>query len=112
MLFISVDDFLGKAYGATKLTRENEKSLALKMKEGDAEARQAILEGYLPLVASYVRRAPKEIQTLQTVYCCMRRLEESVDSFDFLQDSESFTHHLSLRLRRSVEKCIADHSHS
>lgn len=72
------------------------------MKEGYAEARQAIVNSYLPMVVSYIRRSPKELQTLETIYSCIRSLEKGVDGFNFLQDSETFTHHLSWRLRQYI----------
>ena len=108
MLFVSVDDFFQKVRSTTRLSRANEKYLAMKMNEGDAEARQAILNSYLPMVASYIRRSPKELQTLETIYCCIHSLEKGVDSFNFLQDSETFTHHLSWRLRQCITRCLVD----
>ena len=108
MLFITVDDFFQKIHGTTRLSRNDEKYYALKMKEGDAEARQAIVNSYLPMVASYIRRSPKELQTLETIYSCVRSLEKGVDGFNFLQDSETFTHHLSWRLRQCITRCLVD----
>lgn len=108
MLFISVDDFFQKVRGVARLSRTDEKDFALKMKEGNAEARQAIVNGYLPIVASYIRRSPKELQTLETIYSCIRSLEKGVDGFNFLQDSETFTHHLSWRLRQCITRCLVD----
>ena len=108
MLFITVDDFFQKVHSTTRLSRNDEKNYALKMKEGDAEARQAIVNSYLPMVASYIRRSPKELQTLETIYSCVRSLEKGVDSFNFLQESETFTHHLSWRLRQCITRCLVD----
>lgn len=107
-LFISVDDFFQRVRNITRLSRADEKNLALKMKKGDIEARQAIVNSYLPMVASYIRRSPKELQTLKTIYSCIQSLEKGVDGFDFLQDSETFTHHLSWRLRQCITKCLVD----
>ncbi len=108
MLFISVDDFFQKTRDVIRLSRSDEKEYALKMKEGDAEARQVIVNSYLPMVASYIRRSPKELQTLETIYSCIRSLEKGVDGFNFLQDSETFTHHLSWRLRQCITRCLVD----
>lgn len=108
MLFITVDDFFQKVHSTTRLSRNDEKKYALKMKEGDAEARQAIVNSYLTMVASYIRRSPKELQTLETIYSCVRSLEKGVDGFNFLQDSETFTHHLSWRLRQCITRCLVD----
>lgn len=107
MLFISLEDFFEKASMAAKLSRDDEKAFALKMQSGDKDARQAIINSYLPMVASYIKRAPKKVQSLQAVYTCLQSLEQGVDSFNFLQDSETFIHHLSWRLRQCITKCIA-----
>lgn len=107
-LFISVDDFFQKVRSVTRLSRADEKDLALKMKDGDTEARQAIVNSYLPMVASYIHRSPKELQTLETIYSCIQSLEKGVDCFNFLQDSETFTHHLSWRLRQCITRCLVD----
>ena len=110
MLFISIDDFFQKVHNMSRLSREDEKNAALKMKENDANARQAIINSYLPMVAGYIKRWPKQIQTLDTVYRCIHSLEQGVDSFNFLQDSETFTHHLSWRLRQCLTECLVDRS--
>lgn len=108
MIFISVDDFFQKTRGVTRLSRNEEKKLALEMKEGSSDARQSIVNSYLPMVASYIRHSPKELQTLETIYICVRSLEKGVDSFNFLQDGETFTHHLSWRLRQCITRCLVD----
>lgn len=108
MLFISVDDFFQKARDVIRLSRNDEKKYALKMKEGDVAARQAIVNSYLPMVASYIRRSPKELQTLETIYCCISVLEKRVDGFNFLQDSETFTHHLSWHLKQCIMRCLVN----
>ena len=108
MFFVSVDDFFTKAKEAPRLSREQEKALACQKNEGDASARQALINGYLPFVAANIKRSPKEIQTLNTVYRCVDALEKGVDSFNFLQEGETFAHHLSRRLRQCITRCIAD----
>ena len=108
MLFISVEDFFRQAGAITPLDRGQEKELALAMRKSDQTARQALIFGYLPFVASAIRKAPKNIQTLHTVYACIETLEKCVDRFDFQQDSERFTHHLSWGLRQCITRCIAD----
>lgn len=108
MLYISVEDFMQKVSGLSKLSRPEEKALALKMRQGDSAARQAIIDSYLPMVAGFVRRMPESVRTLNAVYRCVASLEKGVDSFNFLQDGESFTHHLSWRMRQCLTACIAD----
>ena len=110
MLFTGVEDFLTQATAFRRPEREEEKNLAQRMVCGDAAARQALIHGYLPMAAAVIRRAPEQIRTLHTVYACVAAVEKGVDSFDFLQDSETFTHHLSWRLRQCIVKCLAERS--
>ena len=108
MLFIGAEDFFTQASAVPRLSREEEISLAKKMAEGDQSARQTLVRSYFPMVAGVIRRGPKAIQTLRTVYACIAELEKGVDGFNFLQDSEPFTHHLSRRLRQCIARAIAD----
>ena len=107
MLFISAEDFFAQASKAPRLTREEERQLAREMGQ-NAAARERLIKSYYPMVASHIRRAPRELHTLRTVYVCLKSLEEGVDHFNFLQDSETFTHHLSWRMRQCITRCIAD----
>ena len=107
MLFITVEDFFAEADKTSPLTREKERSLAVE-KAGNESAREELIQGYLPMVAGFIRRAPQKLHTLKTVYACLDTLEKGVDSFNFLQDSESFSHHLSWRLRQCLTKGLAE----
>lgn len=107
MLFISPEDFFAQAAQISRLTREEERLLSQKMPQ-DPEARDQLLRSYYPMVAGYIRRMPRKLHTLQTVYIFLDSLEKGVDSFNFLQDNESFTHHLSWRLRQCATRCIAE----
>ena len=108
MIFISAEDFLSKVQGIERLSKDEERALALRMKNGDKEARQMLIHSYLPSVAFHVRRVPVGIRTLHTVYACIGSLERAIDKFNFFQDSESFSHHLSRYLRQCITACIAD----
>ena len=108
MFFLSANDFFIKASRIPRLTREEEKTLAQQMAAGDERAREALVLGYLPFVAGYIRRCPPKLQTLSTVYTCITSLEKAVDQCHFLQDHETFIHHLSWRMRQCITKCIAD----
>jgi DNA-directed RNA polymerase sigma subunit (sigma70/sigma32) len=108
MLFVTIEDFYEKAASATKLSRDEEKTYAAQMQQGDLDARQAIINSYLPYVAACIKRAPERIQTIKTVYACLNSLEQGVDQFSFLQDHEPFHHHLSWRMRQCITRCIAD----
>lgn len=107
MLFISAEDFFAYAKKIPRLTHEEEKRLAQEMAQ-NAAARDQLISSYYPMVAGYIRRAPQELHTLRTVYVCLASLEKGVDSFNFLQNSERFSHHLSWRLRQCITRCIAD----
>lgn len=107
MLFISTEDFFVHAKELPLITQEEERLLAQQMGQ-DPAARERLIRSYLPYVAGYIRRMPKDLQTLQTVYACLDTLEKGVDSFNFQQDQEKFSHHLSWRLRQCITRCIAE----
>lgn len=107
MLFISAEDFFDQAKNAPQLTREEERRLAQQMPQ-NAAAREQLIRSYFPMVAGYIRRLPQDLHTLNTVYVFLDSLEKGVDGFNFLQDHEQFSHHLSWRLRQCVTRCIAD----
>ncbi len=108
MLFISMEDFLTQASGIPRLSRDAEKDLAQRMVSGDRNARETLVRSQLPLVSALVRRAPQKIRTLRTVYACIATVEKGVDSFNFLQDSETFAHYLGWRLRQCIIRCLVD----
>ena len=105
MLFLSADDFFEKVKQINSLDRAEELHLAARMREGDAEAREEIIRGYLPRVAAALR---KNHCSLELVLRCCSALEKAVDSFDFFQEGESFAHRLSWYLRQTVAAYIAD----
>jgi DNA-directed RNA polymerase sigma subunit (sigma70/sigma32) len=108
MLIKSVDDFFEKTAGISRLSREEEKKYAILMQANDNDAREKIVESYLILVASRIRRLSPDMQTFELIYRCISVLEKAVDEFDFLQDSESFSHRLSILLQQSIVKYFAD----
>lgn len=90
------------------MKREDEIECAKKMKDGDALARKRLIESYLPIVAGYVKRSQYYSQSLALVFRCISALEKAVDSFDFLQDREKFSHRLCRILRQEVVRHIAE----
>jgi len=102
MIYITIDDFYANAASCTKLTREEEIECAKLMKTGDIDARHRLIQSYLPMVAGYIRRQPIDMQTLGLALHCEQALAKAVDSFNFLQESETFTHRLSWCLRQTV----------
>ncbi len=109
MVFVSIEDFYEKAEKCRVLTRQEELECARRMQEGDEEARRRMIQSYLPMTAHHVKRAKPEMQTLSLALYCADALEKAVDSFDFFQDSETFTHRLSWYLRNATVKYIAEH---
>lgn len=108
MLYVSVPDFYEKVTACTRLTRQEELECARRMKEGDENARQQLIDSYLPMVAGYLRRAPESAQTLHLVFSSLQALEHLVDCFDFFQDREPFSHRLGRHLRQAVTRAIAN----
>jgi DNA-directed RNA polymerase sigma subunit (sigma70/sigma32) len=106
MVFISVEDFFEKAANCTAVSRQEEIALAQRMQAGDQEARQKLIEGYLPFVAGYLRRQKDMYQTLTLALYFTKALESAVDAFNFLQDSETFLHRLSWYLRQAFTKYL------
>ena len=107
MRFITVEDFYEQAAEIPRLTREEEVRCAQAMRDGDTDARARLIEGYLPMVAAHIRRSG-DLQSLALVYSCCDTLEKGVDKFNFLQEGETFSHHLSWRLRQCTTRYIAD----
>ena len=102
MIFISIEDFYEKAAACRTMTREEEMECAMRMQNGDKEAREQMIQSYIPMVASHIKHAKPDIQQLGLVIYCMRALEKAVDFFNFLQDSETFAHRLNWYLRQAT----------
>lgn len=108
MIFIDTQDFFVKANRAVRPSRDLEKEYAIQARAGNQEAKDRLVEGYMPIIASYVKRLGKEMQSLELIYRMVNMLEREVEAFDFLQDGEAFTHRLSLRCKKIVTEYIAD----
>lgn len=104
MIFFGIEDFYEKATACQTMTREEEVECAKKMLNGDKEAREQLIQSYIPMVAGHIKHTKPDLQQLGLVIYCMQALEKAVDSFDFLQDSETFTHRLSWWLRQATTK--------
>ena len=107
MVYISIDDFYRKASNCTRLTRQEEIEYAQAMNNGNSIARERIIESYIPMVAGHIKHMQPHLQTLGLVVYCMNALEKAVDSFDFMQEGETFTHRLSWWLRQASASYIA-----
>ena len=108
MIFKCVDDFYAYASMIKPLSREQERALALAMREGNAQAREAIIRGYMPFISAKMKGLSKQESSLELLYRMISKLEELVDKFDFLQEGETFIHRLSMALRHTVVEYIAD----
>ena len=106
MVYVSIEDFYEKAGFCKVLARQEELELAKKMKTGDPVAREKLIESYMPMVAGHIKHAKPHLQTLGLVLYCVQALEKAVDSFDFTQNSEPFSHRLSWWLRQAVAEYI------
>ena len=108
MIYISVDDFYEKVSAFSGMSRQEEIECARQMKNGDILARERLIQSYLPMVAAHIKRVASHRQSLGMILYCQQALEKAVDSFDFFQDSELFSHRLSWYLRQAVTKYIVD----
>ena len=108
MIYINVEDFYEKTGKCIRLSRQEEIECAKQMKDGDASARERLIESYMSMVVATVKHAPSQIQNLRLVFSCLSELEKAVDGFDFLQESETFSHRLSLHLRQVTVRCLAE----
>jgi len=107
-LYISPEDFFRKAADYKKYGAQEEQALAAQMRAGSSEAREALFNSYLPLLSGCIQRLPREYHSLELVMRCCAALEKALDSFDFSQTGESFTHRISWILRQTTTAYIAD----
>ena len=108
MLFINTEDFFAQASAVVRLSRDEEQTLARQMAAGDDAAREDLIRSQFPLVAAYIRKAPPQVQTLQTVYACIAIVEAAVDRFSFQQSGETIAHHLGWQLRKCINDQLLD----
>lgn len=108
MIYVSAKDFYEKVSSLSVMSRQEEIECARQMKTGDTLARERMIQSYLPMVASHIKKS--HMQSLGMIFYGIQALEKAVDSFDFLQDSETFAHRLSWYLRQATTRYIADRS--
>ena len=106
MIYISIEDFYEKVSHISALSRQEEIECAKRMKDGDMDARAQLIQSYLPVIAGQIKHQKSHMQTLGLALYCVHALEKAVDSFDFLQESESFLHRLSWYMRQAVTEYI------
>ena len=108
-LFKTTKEFYDYAGGVRRLTREEEKELAVRMNEGhDDNARKALTESYIPVVASFIKRHSVGEPSIELIYRGLSVLEEAIGKYNFQNDNDSFTHALSIKLRPMMTAYIAD----
>lgn len=108
MLFVTAQQFFDGAAGAKRLDRQEEIACAARMRAGDTEAKDALVQSYLPFVAASVKRVSTGEPSLELICRFVCTLEREVEAFDFSQEREPFTHRLSLALRKTTAEYIAD----
>lgn len=104
MVYISVNDFYEKVSSFSTMSRQEEIECAKQMKSGDAAARERLIQSYMPMVASHIKHT--RMQSLGLVLYCLQALEKAVDTFNFFQDGEPFSHRLSWCLRQATVSYI------
>ena len=109
MIYTSAQSFFEYAENVKRLSREEELAYAIKMKAGDEEAKQAIVNGYLPILAAYLKRYTREA-SLEYIYRGIETLNEAVEKFDFQIENPTFTRFLQNEIRRMATRYIADSS--
>lgn len=109
MLFINVNDFYDQASSCTHLSREQELQCYREMRSGNATAKEQLMQSYLPQVAAHLKRWPAKHISLNLIYHCYQALDKSIDSFDFSQSSEKFSHRLDWHLRQVIVRHLAEH---
>ena len=108
MLFVTVQDFYAQAANAKRLDRREEIACAARMQAGDVEAKDALVQSYLPTVAAFAKRVSTGEPSMELVCRFAAVLEQQVEGFDFAQQGETFTHRLSLALKKAMAEYIAD----
>ena len=109
MLFVSIEDFYRQAKEKTRMTREEEIACAKEMQSEDslirAAAKQRLVDSYTPMIAAHIKRM-RELESFSLAIYCMQALEKAVERFNFLQESETFTHRLNWWLRQATTAYI------
>lgn len=102
MIFKTTQEFFDYTKSIKRIPRDQEKEYAKKVQEqGDEEAKRMLVQSYLPMVASCIKRYAWEEPSLDMVYRCIGVLEDAVSKCDFQQDN-AFVNILSSRLRRAM----------
>ena len=107
MLYTSADEFFALADRSDRLSREEEKALGARLGEGDETAARALVQGYLPLLAAYLKRYT-DTPSLHLIYLGVETLEEAVAAFDFQAENPTFTRFLGDKVRRMMTRYVAD----
>lgn len=108
MLFISSDDFFEYVKNLRPLTIEEEKEFSFLLKNGDENAKNKLVDNYLPYVASIIKRNSRGKPSLELIYRAILDLINLLESYDFSKENGSFTRALSFKLRQTITKFIAN----
>ena len=101
-------DYVDKIKNLKPLNAEEEKELAILIKQGDENARQKLRDNYLPYVASTIKKYSSGEPSLDLIYRFITALDNLIDIHDFSNINNSFTRALSFKLRQTITNHIAD----
>lgn len=107
MLYTCADDFFKHAAEMKQLTREEEKELASKMQQGDEDAKNSLINSYLPILASYIKRYTAQ-PSLQIIYLGIETLRTSIENYNFQFKNPTFSKYLGNNIRQMMAKYIAN----
>lgn len=107
MVYIDIEDFFQKAAACKRLSRQEEIDCAIRMKAGDSDARERIIQSYLPIIAGHIKRLPEHMRTLGCALYFQAELEKAIDCFDFVQYREPFMNRINRICRQATAKYLA-----
>jgi hypothetical protein len=107
LVYIDIQDFFQKSAACKRLSRQEEIDCAIRMKAGDSDARERIIQSYLPIIAGHIKRLPEHMQTLGCALYFQSELEKAIDCFDFVQYREPFMNRINWIGRQAMTKYLA-----
>lgn len=109
MLYISPEDFYNQIADFKKLSREAEIECAIKMHNGDAVAKEKLIDSYLPILGAFLKRwAIEGKPSMKLIYQGILVLEDSIQSFDFEKDDPQFAQFLEKKIKIMITQYISN----
>lgn len=107
MLYTCSNDFFKYATSISRISREEEKELGLKMQEGNEDAKEQLIRSYIPVLAAYLKKYSRD-PSLSLVYCGLDVLADSVKNWNFQIENPTFTRFLGDRVRQMITRYIVN----